>query len=467
MLQHDAAGQSSPALVLVAPLPRRPIALVARRNGHHSNSRSRSSRAVSSSSAVPVPYQSPLPSSPDSTNTSNAITTASAQQHSSARLVSHPYTRTKTPSNANHLLAPVSPASSAANPWSSGLSTILPASPPSRTRSRIASADGASSRAASSCPDIATHERPARPAVSSNVVLVHPSAEAGSRNPTLSDTTTPDEPMLASPDIASDHISPVPSMDVELTPTKNRVLAAKRSALVTSEPQLGPRFTHPGAAVAAQSETCGLTLSPTSPTTQRFNAMASASAQLHLSASPPAVPPSAERACIVLNADAEIGSASMTPSPCLSESLSRSPTASPSPCPSPPLGARTDAQPLRGGNPARADTRRDARHKMDLRLPPLPLSPIPRKMTRNPFERYLLAHSPPDINARADHSGSAALHARLVRAITQNVDATPPVLVAIEARLAGSGASDVDEEMASVENASSARPRSSAGPNTI
>ncbi len=88
---------------------------------------------------------------------------------------------------------------------------------------------------------------------------------------------------------------------------------------------------------------------------------------------------------------------------------------------------------------------------MDLRLPPLPLSPIPRKMTRNPFERYLLAHSPPDINARADHSGSAALHARLVRAITQNVDATPPVLVAIEARLAGSGASDVDEEMASVE----------------
>lgn len=77
---------------------------------------------------------------------------------------------------------------------------------------------------------------------------------------------------------------------------------------------------------------------------------------------------------------------------------------------------------------------------MGLPLPPVPSSPIPRKMTRNPFERYLS-------QAGRDESGMT-LHARLAQAMAQSGKRGNFGVEAMEAQV---GAAEGDEEMASLE----------------
>ncbi|TKY86533.1 hypothetical protein EX895_004682 [Sporisorium graminicola] len=118
--------------------------------------------------------------------------------------------------------------------------------------------------------------------------------------------------------------------------------------------------------------------------------------------------------------------ASVAPSPCLSESLSRSPSASPSPCPSPAFSTLLDLQP--------ASKHADEPRKMG--LPPMPSSPIPRKMTRNPFERYLSVEA-------ARQGGSCGLQARFAMAVGRGGRQSRSVAESMETQV-----DDADHEMA-------------------
>ncbi|KAJ9476303.1 Aldo_ket_red domain-containing protein [Pseudozyma hubeiensis] len=381
-----------PSLVLVAPMPRRPIALVARRHHHHSSSssRSRSSRTISSSSSK-ISSEHPAEEGKESIE---RIT-------SPQRTVGHPYTRTKTPSNVSSLSNPASPAN--ASGWSMGLG-ITPVSPP--PRSRTGSRDDLGSR-----PLSRLSQRTSSMSISCGLPALPDSVAVSSHSeakPSTDKSVPADEPMLTSPITSPIMGATSTSRDVERTPTKTNGgvrHSIHRSASNLSTRSLGqdddqePRSTPTIGAVSPrpQDTTQCLTLSPTSPSQQRSTASSAAvSAQLAPSlASPP------ER---VMNDEdlklspGQVSLASVTPSPCLSESQSRSPTASPSPCPSPAF-SRPDHLEL-------PETRRNSSHP----LPPLPSSPIPRKMTRNPFERYLSIES---------GTGGCTLQQRLGMAIKQ------------------------------------------------
>lgn len=418
-------GVASPSLVLLAPMPRRPIALVARRHHHH-HSRSRSSRTVSSNTldaSAPSPDSAKEPSQrATSPLATSSVTNANC---SVVRLVGHPYTRTKTPSNVNlHPTAasPTAAALASVAGWPLGLG-VLPVSPPPRSRagsrddgaprplSRLSSREGATLPLSSALP---TAEAPALGSISILERGTHGHVQA------VCDTVQMDEAMPASPEVPS-AAAPVPSvMDVERTPTKGSGRSRQSMRHPAPAPQDGasqpdddqePRSTPTIGTFSPRPDIHSLTLSPVSPTQQRIKASASASAQLPLSLSspPPPAPLSAPATATATDAkqpDVAIASASLAPSPCLSESRSRSPSASPSPCPSPAFHALLDSDP-----PKPADADKQEPRKVGLPLPPLPRSPIPRKMTRNPFERYL------DLHAARNTTIHTTLQARLAIAM--------------------------------------------------
>ncbi|SJX62349.1 uncharacterized protein SRS1_13196 [Sporisorium reilianum f. sp. reilianum] len=417
----------SPSLVLVAPMPRRPIALVARRHHHHhhhssSHSRSRSSRTVSSQTDAANPTERAASPSRSNVAASGAAAAASAQPIASVRMVAHPYSRAKTPSN-------VAAASPGVNGWPLGLG-ISPVSPP--PRSRTGSRDGLGSR-----PLSRLSSRDSAPLASamapSNLETIPDASAAGAPlDEKLADESDQaDEPMsaLVSPPIGSG----AAVMDLERTPTKSKGRGPQLADIDVdqeprSTPTIGAASPHP------QDGVNGLTLSPTSPMEQRITAAASASAQLPLSlSSPPSLPAavansvgeSAKSQTSPRRVDAMVA-ASIAPSPCLSESLLRSPSASPSPCPSPAFSTLLDLHPV--------SKHADEPRKMG--LPPMPTSPIPRKMTRNPFERYL------GVDAVRQHGG-CTLHARLAMAMGRGVKQTRSVLESMETQL-----EDADHEMA-------------------
>lgn len=430
MFQPDASTHAlqSPSLVLVAPMPRRPIALVARRHHHQhhpnasSHSRSRSSRNVSSA-GVNAPLHSPDAASDSAQRKTSPLQSglplSSAQATSMVRLVSHPYSRAKTPSNAVAHPASVSPAATAlasANGWSLGLG-ISPVSPP--PRSRAASRDEMAARPLSrlSCRESTS--------LSSSMVFAANEASVDSiREKSGHDAAHGgDEAMLTSPITSPPARSCLTMMDVERTPTKSdarrhSTASHHHSSSVRSasrgraDDDQEPRSTPTIGATSPRPDDLGLTLSPVSPTQQRITAAASASVQLPLSFPSPK-PSSTEEAKLGSphRAEAHIASvSSLAPSPCLSDSQSRSPSASPSPCPSPSFGNLLDTEPSKYVRQPR---------KMGLPLPPVPTSPIPRKMTRNPFERSFSIDAAPFVGA-ASSSSCATLQARLAHAMANS-----------------------------------------------
>ncbi|CBQ72487.1 conserved hypothetical protein [Sporisorium reilianum SRZ2] len=426
----------SPSLVLVAPMPRRPIALVARRHHHHhhhssSHSRSRSSRTVSSQTDAANPAERAASPSQSNVAASGAAAAASAQPIASVRMVAHPYSRAKTPSN-------VAAASPAVNGWPLGLG-ISPVSPP--PRSRTGSRDGLGSRPLSrlssrdSAPLASAMALAGVEVAPSNLETIPDASAAGAPlDEQLADVSDQaDEPMVSSALVSPPIGSRAAVMDLERTPTKSKGRGPQLADIdddqePRSTPTIGAASPHP------QDGVNGLTLSPTSPMEQRITAAASASAQLPLSlSSPPSLPAavansvgeSAKSQTSPRRVDAMVA-ATIAPSPCLSESLSRSPSASPSPCPSPAFSTLLDLQP--------ASKHADEPRKMG--LPPMPTSPIPRKMTRNPFERYL------SVDAVRQHGG-CTLHARLAMAMGRGVKQTRSVLESMETQL-----EDADHEMA-------------------
>ncbi|KAJ1025777.1 hypothetical protein NDA18_004111 [Ustilago nuda] len=413
------ALQSQPSLVLVAPMPRRPIALVARRHHHHHGSRSRSSRTVSTSQSEDSSKDSAAQRSATSPDSESAVGGCSA---SSVRLVGHPYSRAKTPSNANAGSNPVSPA--AASGWPLGLG-ISPVSPP--PRSRAASREGIAP-----CPlsRLSLREGTTTLPLTLEAVAVSRSPSLGQvvddQAADVSNASIADEPMLASPIAPSTFGFAVPMMDVERTPTKRNSRAQLSSKHVASPiqaryntaavdndqesrsmPTIGATLPRP------DNDDKRLTLSSTSPSHQCSTAQLP---QLPLSpSSPPAPSPIHDTAANNKAAAVQerikghnaTASASVAPSPCLSESHSRSPTASPSPCPSPSFVTLSDLP------KPEEESQQQQHRKMGLPLPPIPTSPIPRKMTRNPFERYITTRD----GRGSGCSGSMTLHTRLALAM--------------------------------------------------
>lgn len=416
MFQSESSSSHAPqlsSLVLVAPMPRRPIALVARRHHHRHTSQtqpqshSRSSRAVSNGNIAALVSSA---SSPDSTEHASASQRAASpcSNASTVRLVAHPYSRAKTPSNVN----------AAATSMSLGLA-LSAASPPPRSRN--------TSREGLNRP----HPAHRRPSLRDIAAAAAAAAAAGDAHA--------DEPMPVSPAASPLPTSVLPQMDFERTPTKR---SSRAQPKLNKDPLCNqdnsdqqPRSNPTIGATSALANHVGLNVSPASPTEQRSNAASSASTQLALAYS---LPPASIPATIVNHLKKSEQSASIAPSPNLSESHSRSPTASPSPCPSPSLSALPDTQPDNRPGSALGD-RRDPR-KMG--LPPMPTSPIPRKMTRNPFERYLSIGSA--------IKGSMTLHARLALAMAQSDMQCPSVIQPMESQASQQG-EQADEEMATVE----------------
>ena len=431
MLQPETSSsihalQSQPSLVLVAPMPRRPIALVARRHHHHHGSRSRSSRTVSTSQSEDSSKDSAAQRSATSPDSESAVGGCSA---SSVRLVGHPYSRAKTPSNANAGSNPVSPA--AANGWPLGLG-ISPVSPP--PRSRAASREGIAS-----CPlsRLSSREGTTTLPLTLETVAVSRSPSLGQvvddQAADVSNASNADEPMQASPIAPSTFGFAVPMMDVERTPTKRNSraqLSSKHVAFpiqaryntVAVDDDQEPRLTPTIGATSPRPDDDDkrLTLSSTSPSHQHSTAQLFQLPQLPLSRSSPPAPSSIHDTAANNKAAAvqerikghnATASASVAPSPCLSESHSRSPIASPSPCPSPcPSPSFVTLSDL----PKPEEESQQQQHrKIGLPLPPIPTSPIPRKMTRNPFERYITARD----GRGSGCSGSMTLHARLALAM--------------------------------------------------
>ncbi|SNX84594.1 uncharacterized protein MEPE_03303 [Melanopsichium pennsylvanicum] len=378
-----------PSLLLVAPTPRRPIALVARRHHHHS--RSRSSRTASTSGVAASAQSNDVNKESSAQRAASpASSMAQSQATCNPRLVGHPYSRSKTPSHtAAHFNSNVSPCIAPTLPtatdWPLGLG-ISPVSPPPRTQA--ASRDGMPNR-----PVSRMDSRDSALTCSAMIVAAADASMSEGSTQVADNAVQTDEPMLASPIASPPATSGSCRMDVDRTPTKSkdhaqsvvcRQMQPENESEPRSTPTIGP--TSPD----AQARDSGLILSPISPSQQRITAAASASAQLPLSfSSPPALP--------------IVASASMAPSPSLSESQSRSPSASPSPCPSPSFSTLLDVEP-----PNYPD--RQPR-KMGLPLAPMPTSPIPRKMTRNPFERYLTIHRD------GSRAGGCTLHARMTLAM--------------------------------------------------
>ncbi len=439
-------------------MPRRPIALVARRHHHH-HSRSRSSRTVSSGN-INVSDQQSLPTSPDSTKETgdhlvspsssghSATSTSSAQGASTVRLVGHPYSRAKTPSNANVVNA---------NGWTSGLG-ISPVSPPPRPRA--ASREGPPQRPPSvhrrlSAKDASSTNSNPMPALYQIHDIVNATSTTGSND------SLADEPMLASPPSSTAFASAPSMMDVERTPTKRNSRAhidVMQSPLSSRSRSHGendqePRSTPTIGATSPRPDDHGLTLSPTSPTHQRVTATASASAQLPLAFPSPTEPDTvavyqdSNKKEAAKRMDAIVASASVAPSPSLSESHSRSPTASPSPCPSPSFGTFLAIDPPKHAEDPREQVRKTG-------LPPMPTSPIPRKLTRNPFERTLSVHAARDgSNGSHSSAGGMTLHARLALAMAHSGKRGHLVVQAMEAQASQQG-QDADEEMGSIDRLS-------------
>ncbi|KIS70214.1 uncharacterized protein UMAG_06302 [Mycosarcoma maydis] len=450
MSQPEVSSQAvqPPSLVLVAPMPRRPIALVNRRHHHHhhhyssscSHTRSRSSRTVSSSGS-----KSSSQSAEESKDSIQLEIGSTATSAATMRMVGHPYSRPKTPNSINSLSNPTSPGLVG---WPLGLafSTVTVSPPP---RSSTTSRDGLGSRPLSrlsqrtssmslTCTqdsarsDSFVSESVVESAVESdaNALVVGVGIGGSAKQRQLADKPlkADDEPMLASP-----RTSPTIgtrlciTADVERTPTKSNVrvchiIRPSNSSLGTGtrnadDQDQEPRSTPTIGAASPRPEDIvqSLTVSPTSPCEQRMAASAAvAAAQLSLCW--PRSPSADEADSMDQEAEPQVNprqvdallasaSASVAPSPCLSESLSRSPSASPSPCPSPASDSLVDAS----HEPKYLEL---SSRKMALPLPPLPTSPIPRNMTRNPFERYLGAD---DARERG-----CMLHARLTVAMAQN-----------------------------------------------
>lgn len=413
------ALQSQPSLVLLAPMPRRPIALVARthHHHHHHSSRSRSSRTVSNGDSPDSSKHSaaqPTATSPDSQF-------ASGSTASTVRLVGHPYSRAKTPSNATNTLSnPVSPAAAAAlvgaNGWPLGLG-ISPVSPP--PRSRAASRQSMASRPLSRLSCSRENATVLAPTVDPVTVDTRSSLLGrivDDQGTGAHHASSADQPMLASPIASSAVTSAISMMHVERTPTKRNGRAQTNVKQVVSPIQARP---HAAVNDDDQEPRSTPTIGATSPRPddieQNLNvspAAASASAQLPLSLSSPPLATSpanaaaAQKKAAIIPDRINATSASLAPSPCLSESHSRSPTASPSPCPSPSFSTLSDL-------PESGKQGQQQHRKSGLPLPPVPTSPIPRKMTRNPFERYITARD------SSSCSGNMSLHARLAMAMAQ------------------------------------------------
>ncbi|KAN0064455.1 hypothetical protein ACQY0O_002080 [Thecaphora frezii] len=400
-------------LTLVAPMPRRPIALVARR--HHvvlSSSKSRSHRislgSGGSGSGGGSPFDELIPMTVSPSSSDKGLPTTQSRYYSVGHS-SHPYSRrtSVTPSHSSSASATSSPTST--SPFLQDAGCPAPSlaaaykSPPRERYSRRRR----SLRSAIECL-----EEAAAAASTSSFVLPPPAPSSNDPAPTQQreeEDEAEDAMSILDDDEHRERQSPEatatarPSQDVERTPTKKqrcRHNDASSTPTADATPQQADTVAEP------------MTVSPISPKTQRRSAHAQLSASI-----------------------ASCFSASASPS--LSPSRSRSPSTSPSPCPSPSLRPRSAASmrsdcspdlgsgllcawsfyeedgfdvrpshggkerdggpsenlglaspPSSGGGGGGGMTAAGEARKLGLPLP-VPSSPIPRRMTRNPFERFL------------------------------------------------------------------------------
>ncbi|PWY99873.1 hypothetical protein BCV70DRAFT_212088 [Testicularia cyperi] len=426
---------SQPALVLVAPMPRRPIALVARRqsryqHGHqHSLSSSRSTRnaTLASTTAVSAGTLSSQGSTPAASTAAALSDTSDISTHSTTRHIAHPYSRSKTPSNVSNPCAGMASLSVSASAIGLGLS---PAASPllqdlTGLRSPSKDRDFTNARRRKSFKDAADNStdsllRLTARTPNNNIHSASKSLESTQDNLMAEDDHAPAEsivdadseaaaPTFSAAEVATPGSPPSGgtanclhgrvSSDVDRTPTKRGL----KQLMAQMSPSAGSGSGDPKSTPTIGPES---PKQQDSPSLQRAQANDEATiASLKPLSGSTSVPQSTTASPSVAAALAS----SMVPSPCLSDSRSRSPSASPSPCPSPEPGRdqRPSLSPaphwLHGGihsadmASALADDLSDKprvplllEEKRKLGLPlPMPTSPIPRKMTRNPFERYL------------------------------------------------------------------------------
>ncbi|EPQ29253.1 uncharacterized protein PFL1_03008 [Pseudozyma flocculosa PF-1] len=384
---------SSPApqqLTLVAPMPRRPIALVARRH-HHSSSKARAHRISRSGSIDESAQLAPSPASSD-----KALPSLSQSRYHSTGHSSHPYTR-KSTSTPSHNSSTSSPTSTSPYLQDGPLFKSPPKERSSRRRRSLRTA-------------IECLEEAAAAAMSHSLRDDVDNVCADDASMLMDETRS----QQASPKVSA---NARPSHDVERTPTKDRE-RERRCIDPASTPTATAEFSEP-----CGDTKDGLTLSPRSPNTQRLRAV---HAQLSASTN---------------------SSLSTSASPSLSPSRSRSPSTSPSPCPSPSSRARSvspgrsecspnpnllsawsfyeedgfsvmsnSRRPSDGSEGKEGDAEAGAKdvglashtgsHLLEHRklgLPlPIPTSPIPRRLTRNPFERFLCVDTDLSVADRAE-----------------------------------------------------------------